>query len=336
MSDQLYPSDLTDTQWEYIKPLIPVAKPGGRPRSLDMRQMLNAIWYVTVGGIPSRMLPREYPNWKSVYHYFRQWAADGTWQRIHDTLRARVRRRAGRHKHPMAGCLDSQSVKTTHLPMATTELDATCVTVQTWTGAVAELAARMGLYFTRSEAHRRALAYVQGLVSPAERKNSWQLAEMMADATPYSFQHLLGRAVWDADALRDGLQTYVRDHLGSPEAVLVIDETGFLKKGSHSAGVARQYSGTAGRIENSQIGVFLAYRTCAGQTLIDRELYLPHAWTTDADRCQQAGIPDTRQFATKPQLAQQMLARVLRTDLPAAWITGDSILWRCPVSARLA
>lgn len=209
--------------------------------------------------------------------------------------------------------------------MATTELDATRATVQTWAAAVTELAERMGPYFTRIEAHRRALAYVQGLVSPAERKNSWQLAEMMADATPYGFQHLLGRAVWDVDALRDGLRTYVRDHLGSPDAVLVIDETGFLKKGSHSAGVARQYSGTAGRIENSQIGVFVAYMTSAGQTLIDRELYLPQAWTTDADRCQQAGIPETHSFATKPQLAQQMLARVLRTDLPAAWVTGDSI-----------
>jgi SRSO17 transposase len=209
--------------------------------------------------------------------------------------------------------------------MATTELDATRSTVQTWTAAVAELAERIGPYFTRIEARRRALAYVQGLVSPAERKNSWQLAEMMADATPYGFQHLLGRAVWDVDALRDGLRTYVHNHLGNPEAVLVIDETGFLKKGSHSAGVARQYSGTAGRIENSQIGVFLAYMTPAGQTLIDRELYLPHAWTTDHDRCQQAGIPETRQFATKPQLAQQMLDRALGANLPAAWVTGDSI-----------
>lgn len=116
MSDQLYPSDLTDTQWQYIKDLVPPAKPGGRPRSLDIRQVLNAIWYVAVGGIPWRLLPRDYPNWKSVYHYFRQWSHDGTWQRIHDTLRARVRRHAGRHKHPTAGSLDSQSVKTTQIP----------------------------------------------------------------------------------------------------------------------------------------------------------------------------------------------------------------------------
>ncbi len=111
MSYQLYPSDLTDTQWDYIKPLIPAALPGGRPRSLDMRQVVNAIVYVVVGGIQWRMLPREYPKWPSVYRYFAQWRDTGIWQRIHDTLRALVRRRAGRHKHPTAGCLDSQSVK---------------------------------------------------------------------------------------------------------------------------------------------------------------------------------------------------------------------------------
>ena len=111
MSDQLYPSDLTDTQWEYIKDLIPAAKPGGRPRRLDMRLVINAILYVVVGGIQWRMLPREYPKWPSVYHYFAQWRDDGTWQRIHDTLRAHVRRQTGRHKHPTAGCLDSQTVK---------------------------------------------------------------------------------------------------------------------------------------------------------------------------------------------------------------------------------
>jgi putative transposase len=114
----IYPSDLTDSQWHYIKDLIPLAKTGGRPRSLDMRLVLNALLYVVVGGIQWRMLPKEYPNWKSVYHYFRVWRKDGTWQRIHDTLRAAVRRKAGRHKHPTAGCLDSQSVKSTAVPGA--------------------------------------------------------------------------------------------------------------------------------------------------------------------------------------------------------------------------
>src|SRR5215471_5787475 len=115
MPNQFYPTDVTDSQWNISKELIPPAKPGGRTRTLDMRQVLNAILYVVVGGIKWRMLPREYPKWKSVYHYFRQWRDDGTWQRVHDTLRARVRQEAGRHKHPTAGCLDSQSVKTTEL-----------------------------------------------------------------------------------------------------------------------------------------------------------------------------------------------------------------------------
>jgi putative transposase len=116
MSDQLYPTDLTDRQWEYIKPLIPAAKPGGRPRTTDMRQLINAMLYLVVSGAQWRLLPREYPRWQTVYHYFRQWRNDGTWQRIHDTLRATVRRQAGRHKHPTAGCLDSQSVKVAALP----------------------------------------------------------------------------------------------------------------------------------------------------------------------------------------------------------------------------
>ena len=115
MNNQLYPTDLTDSQWDIIRELIPPPKPGGRPRSLDMRMVINAILYVVVGGIKWRMLPREYPKWKSVYHYFRQWRDSGDWQRIHDTLRAKVRQREGRHKHPTAGCLDSQSVKTTEI-----------------------------------------------------------------------------------------------------------------------------------------------------------------------------------------------------------------------------
>ena len=116
VNTQIYPTDLSDSQWDIIQPLIPVAKSGGRPRSLDMRMVINAILYVVVGGIQWRMLPKEYPNWKSVYHYFRLWRDDGTWQRIHDTLRAQVRQQAGRHKHPTAGCLDSQSVKSTAVP----------------------------------------------------------------------------------------------------------------------------------------------------------------------------------------------------------------------------
>jgi SRSO17 transposase len=184
---------------------------------------------------------------------------------------------------------------------------------------------RLAPYFERSEPRQRALTYLRGLLSPAERKNSWQLAEMSGDATPYGFQHLLRRALWDPDAVRDALGTYIMQHLGDPNAVLVIDETGFLKKGDHSAGVARQYSGTAGRIENCQIGVFLAYAGRLGHALLDRELYVPKEWADDRARCRQAGIPDARGFATKPQLARQMLARAFTAGVPAKWVTGDSV-----------
>jgi len=189
----------------------------------------------------------------------------------------------------------------------------------------ADLEQRLARYFARVEPVQRTLAYIRGLLSPAERKNSWQLAEVNGDATPYGFQHLLGRADWEPDAVRDELRWYVLDHLRAPDAVLVIDATGFLKQGEHSAGVARQYSGTAGKVENCQIGVFLGYASRLGHTLLDRERSLPKAWTDDRERCRRAGIPDARGFATKPQLAQQMLARALDAGVPARWVTGDSV-----------
>jgi SRSO17 transposase len=197
--------------------------------------------------------------------------------------------------------------------------------VQGGTAYLADIERRLAPYFERAEPRRRALACLQGLLSPAERKNSWQLAEVSGDASPYGLQHLLRRARWEPDAVRDELRSYVIQHLGDPEAVLVIDETGFLKKGRYSAGVARQYSGTAGRIENCQIGVFLAYASRHGYTLLDRELYLPEAWTNDRVRCQQAGITAAQRFATKPALAKQMLQRTLAAGVPAQWVTGDSV-----------
>jgi len=197
--------------------------------------------------------------------------------------------------------------------------------VQLWNVYWAELERRIGPVFARSDARERALSYLAGLLSPAERKTSWQLAEINGDPNPYGFQHLLGRADWDADVLRDKLRTYVTDYLADAAAVAVIDETGFLKKGRHSAGVARQYSGTAGRIEHCQIGVFLAYASAQGHTLLDRELYLPKAWSDDRERCRAAGIPDERAFATKPVLARQMLERTFQAGVPLAWVTGDSV-----------
>jgi SRSO17 transposase len=184
---------------------------------------------------------------------------------------------------------------------------------------------RLAPYFERAEPRQQAMAYLRGLLSPAERKNSWQLAEIIGAATPYAFQHLLRRALWDPEAVRDELRRYVVQHLGDPEAVLGLDETGFLKKGRHSAGVARQYSGTAGKVDNCQIGVFLGYASGLGHVLLDRELYLPEEWTTDRERCRRAGIPEDRGFATKPQLAQQMLARAFTARVPAMWVTGDSV-----------
>jgi SRSO17 transposase len=198
-------------------------------------------------------------------------------------------------------------------------------TVRGGTAYPADVERRLAPYFERTEPRRRAMAYLRGLLSPTERKNSWQLAEVSGDATPYGLQHLLRRALWDPDAVCDELRTYVTEHLGDPTSVLVIDETGFLKKGRHSAGVARQYSGTAGRIENCQIGVFLAYASQHGHVLLDRELYLPKEWTDDRDRCQQAGVPEDRRLTTKPKLAQQMLDRAFAAGVPAAWVAGDSV-----------
>jgi SRSO17 transposase len=208
-------------------------------------------------------------------------------------------------------------------PTAPAELD--LATVEGWRAYLTEVANCIGARFVRAEARHRALAYIQGLLSPAERKNGWQLAEVNGDATPYGVQHLLGRALWDADAVRDDLRSYVSAHLGDPEAVVVLDETGFVKKGQQSAGVARQYSGTAGRVENCQIGVFLTYSSARGHALLDRDLYVPQAWTNDPARCKRAGIPAKRRFATKPQLAQQMLERTFAVKVPAAWVTGDSV-----------
>ena len=192
-------------------------------------------------------------------------------------------------------------------------------------GEVPLVATSIGPRFARAEARRRAQIYLHGLLSPIERKNGWQLAEAMGDATPYAMQHLLDRADWDAEAVREDLRAYVLAHLGDPQAVLVVDETGFLKKGTKSAGVAKQYTGTVGKIENCQVGVFLAYASPAGVAFLDRALYLPEEWADDAARRREAHIPDAVAFATKPQLARTMLERALRAGVPAGWVTADSV-----------
>jgi SRSO17 transposase len=194
-----------------------------------------------------------------------------------------------------------------------------------WAEQLEKVAGRIGPRFLRSEPRRQALAYLQGLLSPVERKNSWQLAEQAGDPGPHRFQHLLGRAAWSADAVRDDLQAYVLQHLADPEGVLIVDETGFLKKGDRSVGVQRQYSGTAGRIENCQIGVFLAYQSARGHAFLDRALYLPEDWAGDPLRREAANVPEEIRFATKPVLARQMIQRALDQGVPARWVTGDSV-----------
>ncbi len=194
-----------------------------------------------------------------------------------------------------------------------------------WLADLETLFERIGDRFERGEMWGRACEYVWGLLGPVGRKNGWQLSEAVRRSTPYSIQHLLDRAHWDVDGVRDTTRDYAVAHLGQRDAVLVVDETGFLKKGTHSAGVQRQYSGTAGRIENCQIGVFLAYASARGHTLVDRELYLPQQWADDGPRRAAAKVPAEVTFATKPQLAQRMIARAVAAKVPFAWITGDEV-----------
>jgi SRSO17 transposase len=179
--------------------------------------------------------------------------------------------------------------------------------------------------FARVEPRRRARSFVLGLLSGLRRKNCWTIAEQAGDAAPDGMQHLLAAARWDADAVRDDVRAYVAEYLGSPGAVLVVDETGDVKKGAASAGVQRQYSGTAGRVENCQVAVFLSYASPAGHALIDRELYLPRSWTADPARCAAAGVPAGTVFATKPKLARRMIGRALDAGTPASWVTGDEV-----------
>jgi SRSO17 transposase len=192
-----------------------------------------------------------------------------------------------------------------------------------WRAGFDEMFALIAGRFAQVQSRQRARLYLLGLLSGAERKNSWTIAEQAGDLSPDGMQRLLNFYAWDADAVRDDLRGYVLEHLTNPSGVFVADETGFLKKGTKSAGVQRQYSGTAGRIENCQLGVFLTYVTPTGRALLDRELYLPASWTDDRDRCREAGISDDVSFATKPQLAQQMLARLLEQGVQIDWFTAD-------------
>ncbi|CCK65682.1 Transposase (fragment) [Mycobacterium canettii CIPT 140070017] len=182
---------------------------------------------------------------------------------------------------------------------------------------------RIAPRFPRYEPLRHASELMLGMVSGLDRKNCWTIAEHRGDATPDGLQHLLARAKWDADGVRDDLRNYVIDASGG---ILVVDETGDVKKGVHLVGVQRQYTGTAGRVENTQVAVFLTYAAPRGHALIDRALYLPRSWAEDPQRCTDAGIPTTQRcFATKPTLATALIARAVAAKVPAAWVAGDEV-----------
>jgi SRSO17 transposase len=206
------------------------------------------------------------------------------------------------------------------------------MSVASWTGALLawerELSAlkdRLGPVFGRRELRETGAAFLDGLLSGVERKTGWLMAEQAGAARPYRMQSLLGRSRWDADAFKDAVRAYVAEALGDPDGVLVVDETGFLKKGEHSVGVGRQYSGTAGRIENCQVGVFLSYASRFGHALVDRRLYLPKDWAENDARRAEAAVPKDTGFATKPEIARALIAAALDAGMPCAYVLADAL-----------
>lgn len=199
-------------------------------------------------------------------------------------------------------------------------------TIEHWSAHLEDLHARIACRFGRPEVRERLRRYFVGLLGDVRRKNGWQMAEYIGERTPRNTQRLLGGAHWDVDAVREDLREYVVDHLGDEKSgVLIVDETGFLKKGERSVGVARQYTGTAGKKENCQVGVFLCYASIEGGAFIDRALYLPEGWTADPDRLAKAGVPEDVGFATKGELAKEMLERAFDAGVPARWIVADTV-----------
>ena len=200
-----------------------------------------------------------------------------------------------------------------------------------WQTETDKLLEGMAGRFARVETRRRTRGFILGLLADLPRRNCWSIAEHGGDADPYGMQHLLSRAVWDTDGVRDDLRDYVTTHLGDADAVLVVDETGDLKKGTMTVGVQRQYTGTAGRIENAQVAVYLTYAGARGHAMIDRELCLPKSWATDSDRLAEAGVPADIDFLTKPALAAGMLTRALNAGVEARWVAGDEVYGADPV-----
>ena len=199
-----------------------------------------------------------------------------------------------------------------------------------WQSGLDDLFAVIAGRFTRVEPRRLAFAYVRGLLAPLERRNGWTIAEHAGRRSPNAVQEMLYSPCWDPHLVRDDVRGYLVDRLGDPDGVLIGDDTGFVKKGVRSAGVQRQYSGTAGKVENCQIGTFLAYASAKGRALIDRELYLPQSWTGDRDRCARAAVPEDVAFATKPQQARTMIERAVAAGVPFAWFTADEAFGQNP------
>ena len=204
-----------------------------------------------------------------------------------------------------------------------------------WRAELERLLARFGRLFARAEPRRQAGRYLEGLLGPVEGKNGWQLAEAIGDARPWRTRRVLSHVLWDEEAARDLCRDHAVERLGARDAVLVVDETAFVKKGEHSAGVARQYCGTLGKVENCQVGVFLAYGSRAGHALIDRRLYLPEAWAGDAERRRAAKVREDVPFLTKPAIAREMVARAIDAGVPCEWATrctaptgGCASCWR--------
>lgn len=208
--------------------------------------------------------------------------------------------------------------------------------IDTWPEQFQDFVDRFGTCFPRREVKDAALAYIQGLLSSAERKNSWQLAQAAGFSRPDSFQRLLYKASWQADDLHEMLLAFVCEKFNQSDGILILDETGFIKQGSSSAGVSRQYSGTAGKIENCQIGVFLAYSSRLGHPLIDRRLYIPRKWHDDKTRCSGAKIPDDLEFATKGKLASEMIENAVYQGIKAEWVTGDEVYGDSPFVRQTA
>jgi SRSO17 transposase len=204
---------------------------------------------------------------------------------------------------------------------------ATSETIERWSAYLDELHSRVAHHFLRPEVRQRAYRYLSGLLGQeVRRKNSWQMAEAIGERRPRGVQHLLNDARWDPHAVREDLREYVVEHLGDEASgVLIVDETGFLKKGNKSVGVARQYTGTAGKRENCQVGVFVCYASKGGAAFIDRALYLPEEWTDDPQRLSEAGVPEGVGFATKGELAKRMLNRAFEAGVPARWVVADTV-----------